>query len=105
MNFRGILFNPVYVSMLKKKTKQHPFTYPLDSNGRQYEKSKMAQTGTSSVVQQLRLHASNAGDLGLIPGWGTNTPPAAWYGQKKKKKKKKRHIDKKNDIFIPIFLN
>ena len=67
MNFRGILFNPVHVSMLKK-TKQHPFTYPLDSNGRQYEKSKMAQTETSSVVQQWsrRLHASNAGDLGLI---------------------------------------
>ena len=101
MNFRGILFNPVHVSMLKK-TKQHPFTYPLDSNGRQYEKSKMAQTETSSVVQQWsrRLHASNAGDLGLIPGWGTNTPPAAWYG---KKKKKKRHIAKKHDILIPLF--
>ena len=39
------------------------------------------------------------GDLGLIPGWGTNTPPAAWYG----KKKKKRHIAKKHDILIPLF--
>ena len=27
--------------------------------------------GTSQVVQWLRLHASTAGDTGLIPGWGT----------------------------------
>ena len=31
---------------------------------------------TSLVVQQLRLHASNAGDMGLIPGQGTNIPHA-----------------------------
>ena len=28
-------------------------------------------TGTPLVVQWLRLHAPNAGDLGLSPGWGT----------------------------------
>ena len=27
--------------------------------------------GTSPVVQQLRLHAPNAGGPGSIPGWGT----------------------------------
>ena len=29
--------------------------------------------GTSLVVQQLSLHAPNAGGLGLIPGWGTRS--------------------------------
>ena len=32
--------------------------------------------GTSLVVQRLRLYASNAGDTGLIPGWGTKIPHA-----------------------------
>ena len=32
--------------------------------------------GTSSAVQWLRLHASNAGGAGLIPGQGTRTPCA-----------------------------
>ena len=29
--------------------------------------------GTSLVVQWVRLHAPNAGGLGLIPGWGTRS--------------------------------
>ena len=29
--------------------------------------------GTSLVVQWLRLCAPNAGDLGLIPGWGSRS--------------------------------
>ena len=32
--------------------------------------------GTSLVVQQLRIHTSNAGGVGLIPGWGTKAPRA-----------------------------
>ena len=32
--------------------------------------------GTSSAVQWLRLHASNVGGAGLIPGQGTKTPCA-----------------------------
>ena len=40
---------------------------------------------TSLVVQQLRLHASNAGDVGLIPGQGTNIPHAMLSQAKKKK--------------------
>ena len=31
---------------------------------------------TSLVVQKRRLHASNAGDSGSIPGWGTKVPHA-----------------------------
>ena len=42
--------------------------------------------GTSLAVQWLRLHASNAGGTGLIPGWGTKIPHAAGCSQKKKKK-------------------
>ena len=29
---------------------------------------------TALVIQWLRLHTFNAGDLGSIPGWGTKTP-------------------------------
>ena len=32
--------------------------------------------GTSQAVQWLRLHASNAGGMGLIPGQGTKIPHA-----------------------------
>ena len=37
---------------------------------------------TSLAVQWLRLHAANAGGVGLIPGWGTKIPHAALCGQK-----------------------
>ena len=37
---------------------------------------------TSLAVQWLRFHASNAGGMGSVPGWG---PHATWHGQKKKK--------------------
>ena len=47
-----------------------------------------ALSGTSLVVQWLGLHASPAGGMGLIPGWGTKTPQAEQDGQKLKKKKK-----------------
>jgi len=41
--------------------------------------------GISLVVQQLRLHASNAGDTGSAPGQGTinKTPHDAWQGKDK----------------------
>ena len=41
--------------------------------------------GTSLEVQWLKLHASNAGDTGLIPGWGTKIPYAMQRGQKENK--------------------
>ena len=37
------------------------------------------------MVEWLGLHTSTAGDLGLIPGWGTKIPQDMWRGQKKKK--------------------
>ena len=44
-------------------------------------------TGTSLAGQWLRLHASTAGGVGLIPGCGTKIPHATQHGKKKKKKK------------------
>ena len=41
--------------------------------------------GTSLAVQWLRFHASTAGGMGLIPGWGTKILHAAWHSQKIKK--------------------
>ena len=43
--------------------------------------------GTSLMLWWLRLHAPNAGGLGLIPGQGTKIPHC---GPKKKKKKSKK---------------
>ena len=44
------------------------------------------QLGNSLAVQWLRLHlAYNAGDVGLIPGWGAKIP------QSSQPKKKTRH--------------
>ena len=43
------------------------------------------KTGTSLVVQWLGLHASNAGDMGSIPGWETKMPHATWHAKKKRK--------------------
>ena len=44
--------------------------------------SKSDFMGTSLVVQWLKLHDFNAGDMGLIPGWGTKIPHAVRHGQK-----------------------
>ena len=35
--------------------------------------SKGQHLGTSLVIQWLRLYAPNAGEPGLIPGWGTRS--------------------------------
>ena len=39
----------------------------------------------SLVVQWLRLHASNTGGAGSIPGLGNKIPHATGHGQKKRK--------------------
>ena len=36
------------------------------------------QIGTSLVVQWLGLCTSKAGDMGLVPGWGTKILHAKW---------------------------
>ena len=42
----------------------------------------MASLGLPLVVQWLRLHTSNAGGTGSIPGQGTKIVHAAQHGQK-----------------------
>ena len=32
---------------------------------------------------EVKLHASTAGDVGLIPAWGTKILQATWHDQKK----------------------
>lgn len=49
---------------------------------------------TSLVVQGLRFWTSNAQGAVSIPGCGTKSPSAMWYGQERKKKKKKRKQNK-----------
>ena len=44
---------------------------------------KLPLLGTFLVVQWLRLHASTAGGMGSIPGWGTKIPQAMGWGQNK----------------------
>ena len=51
------------------------------------ESVKTNEQGISPVVQWLRLHASNAGGMGSIPGQGTKIPHIVWLGEKSKKKK------------------
>ena len=60
-------------------------------------------TGTSLRVQWLRLHPTNAGSMGSIPGWGTKVPHTVGCGQKflnkinkssyTKKKSQRTHIE------------
>ena len=45
-------------------------------------------TGTSLVVQWLRLCGSTAGDVGLIPGWGSQMPHCAALPHLRQKKKR-----------------
>ena len=35
--------------------------------------------GSALPVQWLKLHASSAGNMGLIPGWGTKAPPCIFF--------------------------
>ena len=51
--------------------------------------SQGTELGSSPVVQWLRLCASNAGGMGLIPGQGTKILHASRSGKEEKKKKKK----------------
>ena len=45
---------------------------------------------------------SNAGDSGLIPGWGTKIPHVSWYSQKEKKRKTLKHSNSQMLIFFLI---
>ena len=52
----------------------------------------MKELKTSLVVQWLRFHIPNAGDVGSIPSWKTKSSHAIQHGQKIKRKKKKKLI-------------
>ena len=47
-------------------------------------------TGTSLAILWLRLHASNAGGMGSIPGRRNKIPQATQHKKKKQKRKKRR---------------
>ena len=53
--------------------------------------------GISLAAQWLRLHYSNAGSTGSIPGWGTKILHAVKHIQNvKKKKTKKKQLSQEN---------
>ena len=54
-------------------------------------------SGTSLMVQWLRLHASIAGGMGLSPGQRTKTPHSVWCNQNKCILKKKKQPIKENN--------
>ena len=58
--------------------------------GSQY--SFKGKWGTFLRAQWLRLHASNAGDMGLIPGQGTNSLYAITASEKTKQRTLKKMI-------------
>ena len=65
--------------------------------------------GTSLVVQWLRLHASNARDMGSIPGQETKLLYATWCGQEILKKindfkNKKRWVSQYVNICDPVII-
>ena len=64
------------------------FTTTLQGTFDKRHAQEWQRLGTSLVVQWLGLWASTAGGVGLIPGWGTKIPHAAWHDQKLKNKYK-----------------
>ena len=50
---------------------------------------KTHRSGTSLAAQWLRLHASSAGSISSIPGWGTKIPHAVQPKKKTQNKTKK----------------
>ena len=63
----------------------------------------MRGIGTSQVVQWLRLHTSNAGAVGSIPGPGTTTCCEVWPKKKKEVQEKEEGILKSNTEILPEF--
>ena len=59
---------------------------------------KNSPAGTSLVVQGLRLHAPNAGGLGLISGQGTRSPHASTKGSHASTKLQPNKLKKENSL-------
>ena len=71
------------VSGYKINIKNQLHFYTLTINYMKKEKIPFKiGSGTSLVVQRLRLCASNAGSMGSIPSQGTMIPHTVWCGQK-----------------------
>ena len=67
---------------------------------RERERSEMRLGRTSLVVQWLELCTSNAGNVDLIPGWGTKIPHAAWPENPQKTSKKKNWAESRAYIMF-----
>ena len=67
--------------------------------------SKRKSPGTSLTIQWLGLHASNAGGVGSIPGWGTKIPHAVQHGQRKERKKRKGNPQTRTLSISPLPYN
>lgn len=52
------------------------------------------------MVHWLIRHASNAGDMDMIPGQGTKMSHAAWCSQEKKKNVKKKKKNKNSEHLL-----
>ena len=59
----------------------------MQSNEDLSQQKQTKKPQTSPAAQGLRLWASNAGGVGLIPDQGTNIPHDAWQKNEGKKKK------------------
>ena len=56
--------------------------------GKEGRWSRVDYSGASPVAQWLRWPAFNSGDVGSVPGWGTEISHTVCCSQKKKKKKR-----------------
>ena len=61
--------------------------------------SQLSASGTSLVVQWLKLCTSTIGGVGSIPGWEI---PACLHQKKKKTQQKRKTKTKKNKTFCII---
>ena len=76
----------------------------VEANGQKF--SKKHKCGIFLVVQLLRLRASNAAAMGLIPGQGTKITPAAWPKEKNKHEdfQTREDISGRRNLFLNIYL-
>ena len=81
----------LYIQKTKAQGKESTGQVSPKSSGRDQIKKRSGDfPGWGVGVQWLRLHASNAGAAGLIPGWETKIPHVMQHGQKIKKRERKK---------------
>ena len=76
----GSLFTALVITDARlRKTARNPRNLTWPTGTSQAKKCNKMSSWTSLVVQWLRLCALTAGDMGLIPGWGTkNSKNLTW---------------------------